>query len=255
MQENRIDPSRVTKPIQLLSAWLVGLISIDISYLAAARSISHPDWASGVLVVAAILNVPVFLVCLFLLQTRFRPEMQEDSFYATYLEKRISAETRKAEPEQSAVADAILEVAAERVVEQVISSNIESSTKGENLYTIKINDFLEQFSQIVTKLSEENLQISETFGSTSKSSSKPAKFVLSSTDDVPLDVFKKVYRICSDLGLEAIAKSTTKVESTMYIGGYGYKTGGVRIVDRTPELDKLINSSKFTKVALSNILK
>jgi hypothetical protein len=33
--ENRIDPERVTKPIQLLAAWLVGLIVVDGSFLVA----------------------------------------------------------------------------------------------------------------------------------------------------------------------------------------------------------------------------
>lgn len=88
MSDPKFQPSTVTKPIQLLAAWLIGLIAIDGSFLAAASVISRPDWAPAFLVIAAIWNVPLFLVCLFLLQTRFRPEMQEDSYYSKYLEKR-----------------------------------------------------------------------------------------------------------------------------------------------------------------------
>jgi len=40
------------------------------------------------LVLASIFNVPLFLGCMFMLQTRFRPEMQADRFYADYLNEK-----------------------------------------------------------------------------------------------------------------------------------------------------------------------
>ena len=88
MDKNKIPVDKVTKPIQLLAAWLTGLIIIDGSFLTAASTLSAPSWASGLLIVAAVLNVPVFLFAIFLLQTKFRPEMQEDSFYSKYLESK-----------------------------------------------------------------------------------------------------------------------------------------------------------------------
>src|SRR5438128_2077379 len=97
MSDQRINPSSVTKPIQLLAAWLVGLIAINGSFLGAASYITRPEWAAGLLVIAAIADVPIFLACLFLLQTKFRPEMQEDEFYWRYLEKRYSVDTAKTE--------------------------------------------------------------------------------------------------------------------------------------------------------------
>lgn len=93
--EERIEPHKVTKPIQLLAAWLLGLILIDGSFLSAAALLKQPSWAPGFLTVAAVLNVPIFLGSLFLLQTRFRPEMQEDTFYSKYLE--VTRATRKPE--------------------------------------------------------------------------------------------------------------------------------------------------------------
>ena len=90
LAQPQITPHRITKPIQLLAAWLAGLAIVDASFLTAAATIQTPGWAPGVLVVAAVLNVPVFLLCLFLLQTKFRPEMQEDSYYSTYLASRSS---------------------------------------------------------------------------------------------------------------------------------------------------------------------
>lgn len=84
--QTSIPVEKVTKPIQLLATWFVALHITDGMFLTAANTINTPGWVAGTLVVASILNVPIFLVAVFLLQTRFRPEMQEDSFYSKYLE-------------------------------------------------------------------------------------------------------------------------------------------------------------------------
>jgi len=85
MNESRITPEKIKKPFQLLAAWLVGMTVVVTAFLTGARLIQNPAWAPGALVIAAIASVPVFLLCLFLLQTRFRPELQEDEFYSEYL--------------------------------------------------------------------------------------------------------------------------------------------------------------------------
>ncbi len=85
MPEHKIDPQTVTKPLQLLAAWLVALIVLDTAFLTAAATIKAPDWAPAILVIASVANVPLFLFGMFLLQTKYRPEMQEDSFYSVYL--------------------------------------------------------------------------------------------------------------------------------------------------------------------------
>ncbi len=95
MSKQNLEPYRVTKPIQLLAAWLVGLISVDGAFLTAAKLINQPEWIPIILVIAAVINVPLFLICIFILQTRFRPEMQEDTYYSQYIEKRLNTETRE----------------------------------------------------------------------------------------------------------------------------------------------------------------
>jgi hypothetical protein len=57
MAKRAINPGKVTKPIQLLAAWLAGLIVVNGSFLGAATQLSKPEWASGLLVVASVLNV------------------------------------------------------------------------------------------------------------------------------------------------------------------------------------------------------
>ena len=90
MADPQIVPHKITKPIQLLAAWLAGLAVINGSFLAGAGTIHNPSWIPALLAIAAVVNVPLFILSLFLLQTRFRPEMQEDTFYSKYLERKYS---------------------------------------------------------------------------------------------------------------------------------------------------------------------
>ena len=93
MSKNEIAPEKITSPIQLLAAWFVALIVVDGAFLTAAGVVSSPTWLPAILVIAAILNVPLFLGCMFLLQTRFRPEMQSDEHYSEYLKQKDNART------------------------------------------------------------------------------------------------------------------------------------------------------------------
>ena len=109
MSASVIVPDRVTKPIQLLAAWLVGLILVNGSFLLSAERIIAPTWAASLLVVAAVVNVPVFLGALFLLQTKFRVQMQDDPHFAKYLEFEKQAPTANPEAVMQAQLDSVVE--------------------------------------------------------------------------------------------------------------------------------------------------
>lgn len=98
MAERNIRPEKITKPIQLLAAWLSGLVILNGSFLTAASYLSEPSWAAGLLVIAVVVNVPLFLIALFMLQTKFRPEMQEDTFYSKYLENKFANSSSSVKP-------------------------------------------------------------------------------------------------------------------------------------------------------------
>jgi len=116
---SNIEPNKVTKPIQLLAAWLVGLIIINGSFLSTATLLNEKNYVlSAVLVLASVVNVPLFLVSIFLLQTKFRPEMQEDSFYSKYIDKKFGNSKREITPE-----------AIESIKKQIENSNEEQSKK------------------------------------------------------------------------------------------------------------------------------
>jgi len=112
MSNHKIVPEKVTRPIQLLAAWLTGLIIVDGLFLAAAARIDAPSWASGALIITSIVNVPIFLASIFVLQTKYRPEMQEDIYYSKYLEdktKTTRTQMPDIESQSRILAESILE--------------------------------------------------------------------------------------------------------------------------------------------------
>jgi hypothetical protein len=122
MEHHGIKPERITKPIQLLASWLIGLFVTNASFLLAAKQIHHPSWGAALLLVAAVANVPVFILALFLLQTKFRPQMQEDQYYSKYLDDERKS-TAVSVPERD------LEQEIARTVERIVAS-VGASAKG-----------------------------------------------------------------------------------------------------------------------------
>ncbi len=87
MSEPRIQPHKITKPIQLLAVWFVGLVALVGTLLAGAASIEVPPWLSPTLAITAILIIPVFILLIFLLQTKFRTQFLDDEYYAEWLKR------------------------------------------------------------------------------------------------------------------------------------------------------------------------
>ena len=85
MEGSKIQAHKITKPIQLMAVWFIALSLVDSIFLAAAAKIDVPAWISPTLVISAIVFVPLFLGAVFLMQTVFRKELQEDQYYAEWL--------------------------------------------------------------------------------------------------------------------------------------------------------------------------
>ncbi|OZI08062.1 hypothetical protein BWI93_11255, partial [Siphonobacter sp. BAB-5385] len=85
MTEHKIQPEKITKPIQLLAVWLVGLILLVSALITAAATVKEPYWLPAFYSISAVAIIPLFLGLIFLLQTKFRPQMQEDEYYSKYL--------------------------------------------------------------------------------------------------------------------------------------------------------------------------
>jgi len=90
MEDHKIEPHKITKPIQLMAVWFVALLLIDTSLLTAATFIKEPSWIPPLLVISAICFVPFFVGGVFLIQTVFRKELQEDQFYSEWLNRKVA---------------------------------------------------------------------------------------------------------------------------------------------------------------------
>ena len=208
-KNQKIPVEKVTKPIQLLAAWLTGLIIIDASFLAAANTLAGPEWAIGFLIVAAVLNVPAFLVAIFLLQTKFRPEMQEDTFYAKYLESKTgsarepinASHLAKVKEEVFSANTKTLELVSElqdeiknlsfkvengvaKAVASVESSELERKIQDAvdvsawNQYEVRLNKYIKSSSSFKKCLIESNIPVHSTFGNSKLTANEPPEIVI-----------------------------------------------------------------------------
>jgi len=87
MSDTRIEPHKIKSPIQLLAVWFAALVLIDSAFLIAAAKVPSPPWVAPTLSIAAIAFVPVFLIAAVVLQIKYRPQLQEDMYYAEWLER------------------------------------------------------------------------------------------------------------------------------------------------------------------------
>lgn len=256
MSEQKINPSQVTKPIQLLAAWLVGLILINGSFLGAAKVITAPSWASGLLVIAAVINVPIFLVLIFFLQTKFRAELQEDTFYSKHLEKltgqvkerpksneKLLEDVRKRQWDSNSKIDAIakniesisdslsdktpsqIDVVAllKQVNETRKSLSSFEELKIKQATRIAINDLIPDYKEISKEIIRLGYPISETFGSTSKDKKPPKHLTISYIPGTPKSSIAEIYKILKPYGFQRIDYDNEEREpdeSNIYIGSY-----------------------------------
>src|ERR1035438_7799845 len=118
MRGSRISPEKITHPFQLMAAWFVMLLVLVSLLLAAADKIASPAWASGFLVISAVVLSILVMSAVFLVLTMFRPHLQGPKEYAEWLkdERRFVAyATQRVETrEVSTTSGHFLQVQAER---------------------------------------------------------------------------------------------------------------------------------------------
>ena len=87
MSNHKIEPHRITKPIQLMAVWFITLVILVGTFSTAAVKITSPTWISPFLIVSSVVITLVFVVLSFLMQTKFRTHLQEDRYYAGWLKR------------------------------------------------------------------------------------------------------------------------------------------------------------------------
>lgn len=244
--QQSIEPHKVTKPIQLLAAWLAGLVLTNGTFLGTA-SVLTASWASEALVVAAIANVPLFLIAVFLLQTRFRAELQEDSFYAEYLSKKTSLVYRVDKRAEQDARIAVLEKKIYTVGNQKLvgpESQTTAPEKPANLswerWRVGVNRLLPNYSAVLAELSDHGIEVATAFGDADQD--KPVPWTVALSYDLPAANKLALLKLLIPLGIQRISLWQPVREADenedVYVGSYGSRGTTV-----TPELKQLIDTS------------
>lgn len=215
MTDQRISPEKITKPIQLLAAWLVGLFSVNGSFLFAATRLTQGSWEASALVIAAITNVPLFLIALFVLQTKFRPELQEDSYYSTYLNSKTNQLVSVSRVEAQAV----------ELAQKVIEEESQGSSSDPGNSTLKSLDYgicshLADKDAIVGKLAEIGVLSYTTFGA----EEPPKHRCVSISKHLSRDKITKVVSLAGELGFRGYKLYDNVIEDSLedvLFGSYG----------------------------------
>ena len=220
MNQENIKAEKITKPIQLLGAWLVGLLSISSSFLVAATNMPSNSWESSALVIAAILNVPIFLGAVFLLQTKFRPELQEDSYYSTYLSQKTNKPItiNKRETHFYELEKKLEHI--ELKLEKSISQKSNDFTIKENFF-ISINKNLDDYEKIKEKLISEGILRISNFGLNNK---KPSQGVVAISEYLSKEETNEAIKLVKDLGFKHYSFFNNQAEETredILVGAYG----------------------------------
>jgi hypothetical protein len=242
LDKPQIQPQHVTKPIQLLAAWLVGLVCIDGIFLEVALRLEPRAWERGWLVLAAILNVPAFLTAMFTLQTRFRAELQDDAHYAQYLSKKTSESLTVKRIDGSADA-------APRAVETLPGASMDAAVPADPAPTaldwspwrIAINDHLPRFAEVRAALRAAGIPVAEIFGNAHRESSAPPdNWVVSLNRALPIAHKAALLRVLRPFGLDGFQLwrpvADADESEDVYIGSYGVAT----YARFTDELDALL---------------
>lgn len=217
-KESRIAPEKITKPIQLLGAWLVGLLSIDCVFLLTATRMDAGTWQSGALTIAAILNVPIFIVALFLLQTKFRPELQEDAYYSTYLSSLTN------EPIKLSKKDATLREIEEKIrsldKRSLEAATAENTDTALNDLSFGINIHLTNRENIFKKLSGLGVVGYSEFG---EDVTPPDILKVAYSPKLPVNKIDEILKISQELGFTHYGtyESYEEIHEDVLFGAYG----------------------------------
>jgi hypothetical protein len=280
MKDERIRPEKITKPIQLLAVWLIGLIAIETSLLAASATITKPEWLPVFFGISAVAIIPLFLFLIFLLQTKYRPQIQEDEYYSKYLDKNtmqfiqidknnnprnelIKQETKKLIEETKKSINTIKEsVDKDEKKETIENIIISSDNKIKNIeriikyatHNLWINNTLDNFSLIVEKIKEIGFNSFKEFGN----EKIPQNFHVSFTNTVNPIIIKEILIDLIPLGAYSIAiiddeeAKRKNYGNAIFLGSYLYNNPNKTIINQ-----KILNkiSSLNEKSTINDLFK
>ncbi|WP_017223502.1 hypothetical protein [Moritella dasanensis] len=244
MNNQKVDPQKVTKPIQLLAAWLVGLIVVNGSFLSSAVAIGNSAWESSVLIIAAVVNVPMFLGAIFLLQTRFRPELQEDVFYSQYLDKKSNQIVTVKNDDHHEINTLKSEV---KKLEVLLKSATSREKNSWGNWSIALNKLMPDYSEIIKSLRGKDIQLKSIFGD-KENSVMPLNKIVAISDNLDSQSVITILKLISKFDMDGYVYFDPIHEvdqEDVYIGSYGYDEGErlSHIIPINNELRRLLADS------------
>jgi hypothetical protein len=217
--DHKIQPDRITKPIQLLGAWLVGLLAIDTCFLTAAAKLPVASWEAQALTVAAIVNVPLFLLAVFLLQTKFRPELQEDLYYSSYISQKTNTPVPVSKEDANFIA---LQQRLERIESKSLPiSGRQFDADFGDLQNLKfgINRHLNDKELIAKRLGQSGIVSYSNFGVDEPPSARNVAI----SHGIPSEVRNRVLRLAAELGFRSFShiEAFEEIDEDVLFGSYG----------------------------------
>lgn len=244
MSQNNIKPDKITKPIQLLAAWLLGLIILVGSLVTAATLVTEPEWLPVFFSISAVAIIPIFLFLIFQLQTKYRPQMQEDQYYSEYLNQNtMTIESEVNEDLKNTLTktinDRIKELAKLQdkqlmEINEKISSLIPESVGKNDEFPdsrklfdldstiVRMNQKLERLDEIESYLHDLNVPAIRIFGNKPEHR-RPEIFLLSFGPEVNFEFLQTLIKGLLQFGLIALSTASSWKENEIYIGSYAYQ--------------------------------
>ncbi|SRR5690554_3254345 len=217
MSGTKIIPEKINKPIHLLGAWLAGLFTVNSGFLIAASNMDSGSFESIALVIAAIVNVPVFLFSVFLLQTKFRPELQEDHYYSTYLSQKTNEKIKvpKSEVQLVEVYQRLNELE-----NKIVPTNTKNSGELISELAIGVNKNFSDYVRIKSELASLGVISCTSFGS----DATPERRSVAIDRRVSRQALREVLSISGKLGFTHWGYFDNEMEETsedVLLGAYG----------------------------------
>lgn len=257
MSKNNIKPEKITKPIQLMAVWFSALIFLVGLLLTAANTIKTPNWITPMLSIFVILIIPVFIYFIFLLQTKFRSELQDDHYFSLskdYNNYAITTKSNESEfdklsdlyksfNEFSTIQKEKLEeiisiinnsnnnrIDNEKIIEITNSINEEANKidvkVSKNIY-IELNSIVPNFKQIQLELLKSGFEFINLFQG--KNNKPPSKFLISIGKNIEpnsvIEILKLLKKIEDEIYLNYIGDTGFIAEDSrnkVIIGSYAY---------------------------------
>jgi len=254
-ESTKIEPHKVTKPIQLLAAWLVGLIAVNTGFLFAAVKLGSAHWASSALVIAAIINVPLFLAAIFLLQTKFRPELQEDSYYSKYLDKKSNKffTTKVDADKDTELVKRVDQI--QNSISSILDNQIAQGVTPVNKWRgwqVSLNDLHGNIDTIRRALSDAGIPIQDYFGSSSIEPKPPEQFTIAFRENMDAPSCMHLLRQVAELGFSGYYYFNEPREidpEDVYLGAYGQPS---KIIPINDELLEMLKNETLSSSTLRN---